>query len=229
MIDLSEFPSSVVIVLIMILMCSLVSLFIIIERLLHLHRAKINVPEFLRGLTNVLKRKRVEEAVAICDESPGPVAHVVRAAILRCDQDEPALRQAVQEVSLSEVPRLEKNVKILGTMAHVAPLLGLLGTVLGMIGMFAAMQTEGYLVTSAELAANVLYALFTTAAGLVVAIPSYTFYNVIVVKIEALLLDMDKAASEMIYFLTHSDLKIESISELAATAAEQGLELDDED
>lgn len=229
MIDLAEFPRPVVVVLVLIFMCSLVGLFIIIERLLHLHRARINVPEFLRGLTNILKRGRVEEAVAICDETPGPVAHVLRAAILRCDQDEPALRQAVQEVSLAEVPRLEKNVKTLGTVAHVAPLLGLLGTVLGMIGMFSAMRTEGYLVTSAELAGNVLHALLTTAAGLVVAIPAYTFYNVIVVKVEALVLDMDKAASEMIYYLTHNDLKIESMTALVSTAVQQGLSEDDED
>jgi len=227
MFELSEFPRSVVVILVLIFMCSLVGLFIIVERLLHLHRAKINVPEFLRGLTNILKRGRVEEAVAICDETPGPVAHVVRAAILRCDQDEPALRQAIQEVSLSEVPRLEKNVKILGTVAHVAPLLGFLGTVMGMIGMFVVMRTEGFLATSADLAENVLYALLTTAAGLVVAIPAYTFYNIIVVKVEALLLDMDKAASEMIYFLTHSDLKLENVGDLAQSAVERDLDDDD--
>lgn len=229
MIELTEFPRTVVVILVLIFMCSLVALFIIVERLLHLHRARINVPEFLRGLTNILKRKNVEEAVAICDETPGPVAHVLRAAILRCDHEEAALRQAVQEVALSEVPRLERNVKILGTVAHIAPLLGFLGTVMGMIGMFGVMRTEGYLVTTSELATNVLYALLTTAAGLVVAIPSYTFYNVIVVKIEALVLDMDKAACEMIYFLTHSGLKIENVAALAKSAAEPSLDDDDED
>ncbi len=229
MMPIAEFPKSVVVILVMIFLCSLVALFIIVERLLHLHRAKINVPEFLRGLTNVLKQSNVEEAIAICEETPGPVAHVLRAAILRCDQQETELRHAVQEVSLSEVPRLEKNIRLLGTVAHVAPLLGLLGTVVGMIGMFSVMRTEGYLATTTDLASKVLIALITTAAGLVVAIPAYTFHNILIVKIEALLLDMDKGASEMIYFLTHSDLKIENIAKLAATAVDQEADVDDED
>lgn len=228
MFNISDYPSSVVIILVMIFMCSLISLFIVVERILHLHRAKINVPEFLRGLTNLLKRNRVAEAIATCDETPGPVAHILRATILRCDNDELSLREAIRDVELLEVPRLEKNVKILGTVAHVAPLLGLLGTVMGMIGMFRVMRVEGHLVTSADLATNVLYALITTAAGLVVSIPSYTFYNIIVVKIEALVLDMDKAASEMIYYLTHSELKIENAADLAANAARFGLDDDDE-
>ena len=200
------------VVMILILICSVIALFVIVERLLHLHRAQINVSEFLHGLKNVLGRNNVVEAITICEETPGPVAHVLRTAITRCDQDESTLRNAVQESSLSEVPRLERNIKILATIAHIAPLLGLLGTVLGMIGLFQTMEQHGPLVDTSLLASHIWKALLTTAAGLTVAIPAHAFYNFLVGKIESLALDMDKAASEIIQFLTHHELTVERVS-----------------
>jgi len=192
----------------LILLSAVIAFIIIIERLFSFHRAQIDVHAFLHGLFNVLKRRNVLEAVTICDETPGPAAHVLRAAILRCDQDEKTLRQAVEEASLSEVPRMEKNMKVLGTIAHIAPLLGLLGTVIGMIGLFQAMEQAGAMVDTSQLARHIWRAMLTTAAGLSVAVPAYGFYNLLVAKIEGLLLDMDKAANEMIYFLTHNKINL---------------------
>lgn len=189
--------------------CSIVAVFVIIERLLHLHRAQINVPEFLRGLTNVLKRNNIIEAIAICDETPGPVAHVIRSIIVRCDEDEKGMRQAAQDASLSEVPRLERRMRMLVTIAHIAPLLGLLGTVLGMMGLFLDMEEAGHFVTTAALATDIWQALLTTAAGLTVAIPVYAFYSLLLGKIEAILKDMDMAASEIINFLQHADIHLD--------------------
>jgi biopolymer transport protein ExbB len=192
-----------------ILGCSIIAVFLILERIFHFHRAQINVPEFLHGLFNVLRRNNAVEAITICDETPGPVAHILRTAILHCDKDEASLRRAVEEASLAEVPRLEKNIKALATIAHVTPLLGLLGTVLGMILTFHAMQDAGAFVSTSDLAKHIWKALLTTAAGLSVSIPAYAFYNFLVTRVESLTLDMEKAASEMIYFLTHNpvDLK----------------------
>jgi len=192
--------------------CSLFGVFVIFERWFHYHRAQLDVQEFLHGLFNVLKRDNVTEAATICAETPGPVAHVLRAAILRCDQEESVLRQAVEEVSLTEVPRLEKNLKALATIAHITPLLGLLGTVIGMIGAFQAMQDAGPFVSTIDLAKHIKQALLTTAAGLTVAIPAYASYNYLVSRVESLLLDMEKAASEMIYFLVRNNLTLESAS-----------------
>ncbi len=216
------------IVMFFIVLCSVVALFIIVERLLQFHRARINVPEFLHGLMNVLKRNNVVEAIAICDETPGPVAHVLRAAILRCDQDEASLREAVEEAGLAEVPRLEKNMKLLATVAHVAPLLGLLGTVLGMIGLFQTMEAQGPLVATSDLARHIWQALLTTAAGLTVAIPAHAFYNLLVAKISNLTLDMNKAATEIIYFLTRHELTLENVSLAAEKVRELELQESDE-
>jgi len=193
----------------LILLASITAVFIILERLLYYHRAQIDVAEFLHGIFNVLKRNNVVEAVAICDETPGPVAHVLRAAILRCDEDESGLRAAIEEVSLIEVPRLEKRLKGLATIAHLTPLLGLLGTVLGMIGFFQAMQAAGSFVSTSDLAAHIWKALLTTAAGLTVSMPCFAFYNFLLGRVASLVLDMEKAASEIVYFLTHSNVKLQ--------------------
>jgi len=205
----------------LILGCSLVAVFVILGRLFHFHRAELDVEELLHGLFNVLRRNNVVEAIAICDETPGPVAHVLRAAILRCDQDEVTLRQAVDEACLIEVPRLEHNMKTLATIALITPLLGLLGTVLGMVGAFDAMQDSGPFVGTIVLAKHIKQALLTTAAGLSVAIPAYAFYNFLVARIESLVLDMEKAASEMIYFITHNDLSLEGLHPADEDAEEQ--------
>jgi biopolymer transport protein ExbB len=170
----------------------------------------------------------VVEAVAICDETPGPVAHVVRAAILHADKDETQMRRAVEEVSLIEVPRLERNMKLLATIGHIAPLLGLLGTVVGLIGVFDEMQGKGHFVETIQLAEHVKTALLTTGAGLTVAIVVCAFYNYLVSRIEALVLDMQKAASEMIYFLSTNTVDLnaspgmQQTDEEAVDAPDQG-------
>ncbi len=201
------------VVMLFIILCALIALVIILERLYSFRRAQIDVNDFLRGLFNILKRNNVMEAVTICEEAPGPAAHVIRAAVLRCDQGEASLRQAVEEASHNEVPRLEKNIKLLGTIAQLAPLLGLLGTVVGMIGLFQEMQAGGALVDTARLAEHIWRALLTTAAGFSVAIPAFGFYNLLVSKEENLLLDVDRAASEMIYFLTRNKITLNQESE----------------
>lgn len=206
--------------------CGVIALFIILGRLFHLHRAQIDVHEFISGLYNVLRQQSAVEAVHICDETPGPVAHVVRAAILHADRDEAAIRQAVEEAALIEVPRLERFMKLLATIALIAPLLGLLGTVVGMIDAFDAMQLEGPLVPTKVLAEHVKMALYTTAAGLTVAIPTYAFYNYLVSRIESLVNDMQKAAAEMMYFVTHNEIRLDTA---AVDAASESLESADDE
>lgn len=191
--------------------CSVVAVYLILERYLSYHRAQIDAPEFIQGLKNILKRNNVTEAVTICDETPGPVAHVLRAAILRADRPEADLRHAVEEACLMELPRLERNLKALATLAHIVPVLGLLGTVLGMINAFQVMQEGGAFVSTKDLARHISQALYCTAAGLAVSVPVFAFYNFLVSRVESLTLDMQKAASEMIYFLSTNKLKLDSV------------------
>jgi len=123
-----------------ILLVSAVAVVVFIERFLHFHRAQINSTEFLNGVRTVLKRDNVVEALSICDATPGPVARLVKTAILNRDHGRERVREALEEAGLAEVPRLEEMLNLLATIAQFAPLLGLLGTVLGFILIFAAMQ-----------------------------------------------------------------------------------------
>src|SRR5271163_2645854 len=120
----------------LILLVSAVAVAVFIERFLHYHRAQINSTEFLNGVRNVLKRDNVVEAISICDATPGPVARLVKTAILNRDKGRERVREAVEEAGLAEVPLLEEKLNLLATIAQIAPLLGLLGTIIGFMDVF---------------------------------------------------------------------------------------------
>src|SRR3984957_17166391 len=126
-----------------ILFTSAVAIAVFIERMLHCHRAQINSTEFLNGVRTVVKRDNVVEALSICDATPGPVARLVKTAILNRDYGRERVREALEEAGLVEVPRLEEKLNLLATVAQLAPLMGLLGTVLGFIHIFETMQKAG--------------------------------------------------------------------------------------
>lgn len=186
----------------LILAAGIAGLAVFLERLFHVHRAKIKADDFLRGVCNILRRKNIDEATTICAETPGPVAYLIRAAILHRDQGRDRLERAIDDAALNEIARLERRVGVLATVGHLAPLLGLLGTVLGMIHAFIGIQERGPLVHTGDIAAGIWQALLTTAAGLMVGILSYAGYNLIVAKMDAIVLDMERAAGEMLAFFT---------------------------
>ena len=201
----------------LILACSVVATFIFLEKAFYLHRTQINVGDLVRGLTNVLKRNNIVEAISLCDDTHGPVAHVLRAAILAFEQGEEDLRQAVDDAALGEIPRLEVRMKVLATIAYISPLLGLLGTVLGMINVFFTITAKGAMVNASDLANGIGQALFTTAAGLCVAIPCFVAYNYLVSRIDSITLDMEKASSEIIYFFKRNKEKMKNAGEEGAS------------
>src|SRR5215467_11068825 len=130
-------------VLYVILLTSAVAVVVFIERFLHCHRAQINSTEFLNGVRTVLRRNNVVEAISICDATPGPVARLVKTAILNREFGRERVREALEEAGLAEVPRLEHKLNLLATIAQIAPLLGLLGTVVGFIRIFMQLQESG--------------------------------------------------------------------------------------
>ncbi|MGH7970128.1 MAG: MotA/TolQ/ExbB proton channel family protein, partial [Limisphaerales bacterium] len=152
-------------VLYLILLTSAVAVVVFIERFLHCHRAQINSTEFLNGVRTVLKRNNVVEALSICDATPGPVARLVKTAILNRDHGRERVREALEEAGLAEVPRLEEKLNLLATIAQLAPLLGLLGTVLGFIQTFYAMEHKGVNAFGGDLSHGVWEALICAAAG----------------------------------------------------------------
>jgi biopolymer transport protein ExbB len=186
----------------LILLVSAVAIVVFIERFLHYHRAQINSTEFLNGVRNVVRRDNVVEAISICDATPGPVARLVKTAILSRDHGRERVREAIEEAGLVEVPRLEERLNLLATIAQIAPLLGLLGTVLGFIEVFSRMRGAGLLANVESLSAGVWQALICSAAGLAVAIPAHAGYNYLVSRVNSIVLDMERAATEIVNIVT---------------------------
>jgi biopolymer transport protein ExbB len=188
----------------LILITGAVAFAVFTERVLHCHRAQINSAEFLNGVRNVLKRDNVVEAISICDATPGPVARLVKTAILNRDQGRDRVREAVEESGLAEVPLLEEKLNLLATIAQIAPLLGLLGTILGFIEIFGQIQEAGLYAHVGLLAHGVWKALICAAAGIAVAIPTHAGYNYLVSRINKIVLDMEQAAAEIVNIVTEN-------------------------
>lgn len=180
----------------------LIALVIFLERFFHLHRAQINISDFLEGITTNLNRGNDVEAVSICDQTPGPSAHLVRTALIHRHEPKADLIQAVRQAGIREVPRLERHTNLLITLAQILPLLGLLGTALGLLGMLDALQAGSPLAEIGDLASGLNAALLTTAAGLLTGIPAYAGYHFLISRIESIALDMEQTADSIILFLT---------------------------
>ena len=177
---------------------SAVALGVFLERLLQYHRDHINSTEFLNGVRNVLKRDNIVEALAICDATPGPVPRLVKVAILNRDRGREAIREALEDAGSWEVPRLEEKLNLLATIAQIAPLLGLLGTVLGFMQVFRVIQADGLNSHIRVLSAGIWQAMICTAAGLSVSIPAYAGYNYLVGRVNTIVLDMEQVSSEIL-------------------------------
>ena len=182
-----------------ILFCSLLALFIFLIKVFQFHRDEVGVRELLRGLFNVLKRDGLVEALTLCDNTPGPVARLLGAGILAHQRGDDNIRSAIDEAALEELPKLERHIRLLGTLCYIMPLLGLLGTVLGMLGVFESIGATDNFTTEA-LGKPIWQALLTTAAGLTITIPCHAGYNYLVGRVESMTLDMEKAALELTSF-----------------------------
>jgi len=188
-----------------ILLCSIFALAIILEKFWHLHKVKIDTQEFLGNILNKMKHHHIKEALEVCDNIKGPISNILKAGILKYDRPRPQIKEAIEDAALYEVPRLEKNLSALATIAHISPLLGLLGTVTGMVRCFQTIQTKATSfrpVSPGDLAGGIWEALLTTVAGLIVAIPTFVAYNYLVSRVNSFILEMEKASTEFVNFLT---------------------------
>jgi len=179
-------------------------LVVFIERALHCHRAQINSTEFLNGVRTVIKRDNLVEAISICDATPGPVSRLVKTAILNRDFGRERVRESLEEAGLAEVPRLEERLDLLATIAQLSPLLGLLGTILGFIKAFSKLQAAGLYAYGGMMTEGISQALICCAAGLAVAIPLHAGYNYLVSRVNSIVLDMERAANEIVAIVTEN-------------------------
>ena len=188
-----------------ILFCSIIALAVVIDRIYHLRRAKVDTEKFMETISTTLKRNRIVEAIDMCEQTPGPIASILKAGLLKHDRPREEIRDAVEDAALYEVPRLERHLNLLATAAHIAPLLGLLGTVTGMVSAFQIIEEKaGNLgpVNPGDLAAGIWEALLTTVFGLCVAIPALVAYNWLNTWVNRFVLDMERSATELVNVLS---------------------------
>jgi biopolymer transport protein ExbB len=188
-----------------ILLISIIGFGLFLERLTYYHRVTIYVAEFLQGLGNLIRRRNFAEALHECAATPGPVARVVHSAIIHHDRSRSELKEIVQESAQLEVPYLERNLGAMNTLALLAPLLGLLGTILGMIDTFTQIANTSGIVTANQLSFGIYQSLLTSALGLAVAIPAYAAGSYLSSRVKRLLHDIERAGIEIVNLLSQKD------------------------
>lgn len=195
-------------ILVLICVFSLWSHTIILERGFHLRRRRVIPSHFVtQSIYHELVRGNPEIAIKMCEKRPGPLSNVLRSGILRRDANEETLKRVIRLAIRGEKPALTRNLNLLGMLAPVAMFTGLLGTVLGMKGSFGAMSDE-QIKQLPTIADGISEALLTTAAGLIVALPSYVAYDYFKNKANRFLADIERHGMSLVRFLATGEDKI---------------------
>jgi biopolymer transport protein ExbB len=189
------------VILILIFVLALVAAVLIIERLLYFRRIRTDEEKLLGRLKSALEKKHYDEALNICESSPSPLANLMQAGIEYRGHEERDIKDVIMDAANLEVPRMERFLSAIGTIAHIAPLLGLLGTVTGNIQAFGVLGKFGSVGDPALLAKGIAEALITTAAGIVVSIPTIIFHNSLVSKVNHLIIRLENRANELVLLL----------------------------
>lgn len=187
---------------------------IFLERLLYLHKGKIRAAEFVSGIKTSLKKRRLLEAITICDESFGPVPRVVKEALVNSESPVEVMSQAVNATAVNQFALLSRRIASLAMVARISPLIGLAGTVLSLLGIFKTMGESGSYVSAAALSGYIYSALLSSAVGLFLAIISWLGYSFLSSKLKALAQDIDWSANEITIFIMRGmpqdeDMRIE--------------------
>jgi biopolymer transport protein ExbB len=183
------------------LLMAVIALVLFIERTFYLHRGQIKSTTFIDGIKNTLAKRRIVEALTLCEETPGPVAAVVKAALIHAHDDETRMRYAVQESAVVELPALERRLGSIAAIAQIAPMVGLLGTILGMATTFHAFMQGGEYATAHALSQGMWQSLLATAGSLVLAIPAHLAYHFLHGRVRSLVRDIEWSGNEIMRYL----------------------------
>ncbi|MCY3547602.1 MAG: MotA/TolQ/ExbB proton channel family protein [Gemmatimonadetes bacterium] len=178
-------------------LCVVVGIIVIIWKLIDIFRKSSATRKVLRAVDGLLAQHQIKEALELTRESDSPAANILYAGLERQDEGTDRVMKAIENQGLIELSKLESGLVILATLTNVAPLLGFLGTVMGMIAAFQAIELAGE-VDATTVASGIKIALTTTAAGLAIAIPVSIAHNYFVSRIDHLVIDMEESAQKMI-------------------------------
>lgn len=191
---------------------ALLGLIIGIERTLFLHKDQIRAGEFLTGIKNLLRKRRLIEAITLCEETEGPVSNVVKAALLNYNQPEGKMHATVQSTALVEIPNIERRIGSIAAIAKVAPLIGFLGTIISLFQTFRDLHTQGSYANIGTLSGYISQALITSATGITIAVIAYLGHHFLLGRVKSIVHDMEWVGHDIMQFLLR-DLPEEDLSE----------------
>lgn len=181
-----------------ILLSSIIGLAVSIDRFIMLRKAKINVPAFMVRIRGFIKKKDISGAISYCMQEKSPVANIVRKGLKKYKYGHDRVKDAIENAGSQEVSKLEKGLSVLASVAGIAPLLGFLGTVTGMIQAFMTIQDLAGAANPSDLAGGIWEALITTAFGLIIGIPAFALYNYFLSAVKKLVGEMETVANDVI-------------------------------
>ncbi|MBI4977678.1 MAG: MotA/TolQ/ExbB proton channel family protein [Spirochaetes bacterium] len=187
-------------------LCSVLLVAFCIEKVIYLRRVRIDVDNLMARIRASIEAGKVMEAIAICEANPTPMANLMRAALKKADTADRALiREAIEDAASLEMPRIERFIPEMATIGSVTPLLGLLGTIFGMIRAFNVIAVQGTGDPHA-MAGGISEALISTAAGLIVAIPAVALYRYFQQRVNSFITDMESRSSEVLDLVSSKDI-----------------------
>ncbi len=189
------------IILVIIIALSVAAVAIIVERLLYFRRIRGDETMIIARLRSTLEKRHFDEALSICESNPSPISNLMKVGIDHKDYSEEIIKASITDAANLEIPKMERFLTSLGTIAHISPLLGLLGTVTGNIRAFGVLGEFGMGGDPAILARGISEALVTTAAGIIVAVPAIIFYNYLVSKVNHTIIHLENRVSELVLLL----------------------------
>lgn len=185
------------------LLVSVLCLMLFIERALFLHKGQVGSEDFLSGIKNLVRKKRLVEALTLCEDTPGPMARIVKSALLHYEETSEHIRAAIQAAAIIEVPLLERRIGTLAALARIAPLLGFLGTLIAALQVLY--QLESLNSNSSEFSRLLAEALISSAFGVAVGILATLAHHFLFGRVRALVHDFEWAGHTLYELLTVGD------------------------
>ncbi len=203
-----------------ILLCSILGLAVVIDRYIVIRKAKINIPAFMVRIRGMIKKNDISGAISYCMEEKSPVANIVRKGLKKYRLGHERVKEAIENAGRQEISKLEKGLSVLASIAGIAPLLGFLGTVTGMISAFMTIQDLAGSANPSDLAGGIWEALITTAFGLIVGIPALALYNYFLSAVKKLVGDMETVANDVV------DIVHDTSGSGSTSSVEEEIEID---
>lgn len=189
------------IVMIPLAILSIVAIYIFIERYFAISRASTEETNFMNNIRDFIHNGRIDSAKSLCRNNQSPIARMIAKGIVRIGRPLTDINAAIENVGKLEIAQLEKNIAVLATVAGAAPMLGFLGTVIGMVRAFYNMSMAGPNIDISLLAGGIYEAMITTITGLTVGIIAYICYNILVARIEKVVFMLEARATEFMDLL----------------------------